>query len=151
MPDLDRNKRTVVFLHALCTNASAWDTQMADPRLNQSYNLVTFDGESALGFFGACLLWARCNNSADPTLISLPARLSSSFFSLLRHDSVLSLLRRACASSVVHRDPGQIVRFSAGVSRTFSQTSVRLYVFCIHGSTVLYCIDTASAKYQRTL
>lgn len=44
--DLDPSKKTVVFLHALCTNASAWDLQMADPRLNQLYNLVSFDGES---------------------------------------------------------------------------------------------------------
>lgn len=54
VPDIDHSKRTVVFLHALCTNTSAWDAQMADPRLNQAYNLVTFDGELFPFFHTPC-------------------------------------------------------------------------------------------------
>lgn len=56
VPDLDPAKRTVVFLHALCTNASAWDAQMADPRLNRLYNLVTFDGELSTSLSCSCYI-----------------------------------------------------------------------------------------------
>lgn len=39
-------------LHALCTNMTAWDAQVADQRLNQAYNLVLFDQKFHGGSYG---------------------------------------------------------------------------------------------------